>query len=410
MGNCVCRRSSRTKYEVRRFCDWCDAKENSGVCICRNTVGSCLCPPNAAPSPSCVFFSPRIQALLEGNRTEEETTKDHWTGVQPTSQAEEERIGEENRKYFDEVLVNHPDWGDLFTKFVGLKLGAKIGEGGQAEIFEAQCWFNRERSGAHWVAKVWKVGVSLKDLEQQWPPEMLNKLSQQNRDWPFKNICGATFIRGGKFKNRFAFVMRRHWGDLRTLIDQRMHNLLCNYKNHGPPFRKIEDVYRLIWVISEDLCKMHEAGVLHRDIKASNILLYSPYKGAHPVVIDFECSMGVTGTGFFRAPEILEQVQKRVPCNELVFTEKADIYSFGMMCYEVITGCIPFEGYPLSDYSIVLSGERPRLPHDLNPNLQELILACWQHDPQLRPTSLEIYTKLEYLKNLSSRGIYLSMK
>jgi serine/threonine protein kinase len=102
--------------------------------------------------------------------------------------------------------------------------------------------------------------------------------------------------------------------------------------------------------------------------------------------------VGVTGTGFWRAPEVLEQVKRRVPSQELVFTEKADVYSFGMMCCKVVTGCIPFEGHPPNGYDVVLSGGRPRLPHDLNPRLKEIIVDCWQHDPQLRPTSFQLYS------------------
>lgn len=57
--------------------------------------------------------------------------------MDPECEAELEKIGEENRKYFDEVLVKHAEWGRFFTRFNDVELGAKIGEDGQADIFAA---------------------------------------------------------------------------------------------------------------------------------------------------------------------------------------------------------------------------------------------------------------------------------
>ena len=320
--------------------------------------------------------------------------------VDAESEAELERVGEENRKYFDEVLVNHPQWGAFFGRFEDLEVGAKIGEGGQAEIFAASSKSFRDPNvdGLQLVAKVWKEGVSLRDLEQQWPPQMLS-IARGKKEWPFWNLYGGVFIRDGELKNRFAFVMQRHGGDLRTFLDERMLQLVRN-DTHGAPFNNIRDVLKLILDVSNDLQKMHDGGVLHRDIKASNVLLSGLLCDAQPlpVLIDYECSLGVTGTGFWRAPEILEQVNKGVPSYEVVFTEKADIYSFGMLCYEIITGCIPFESHPQnSDFSFVLGGDRPELPEDLNPRLRELVLDCWHHHPYFRPTSSEICERLQSL-------------
>ena len=120
---------------------------------------------------------------------------------------------------------------------------------------------------------------------------MLSKVAQGAKKSPFRNIYGGAFIRDGESRNRFAFVMRRWWGDLRTFIDERMLKVLPSDR-HDPLFNNIKQVVNLIFTAWIDLQKMHEAGVLHRDIKASNVLLYDGGAWGAINVIDYECSVG----------------------------------------------------------------------------------------------------------------------
>ncbi|KAG0554246.1 hypothetical protein KC19_12G076300 [Ceratodon purpureus] len=391
--------NSTSNYdEIEQLCDRCSGVRSTGPCSGKEK-GTCCCTPNGLPSPLCVYYSPRIMGLLNGEKTELETMREHWTALDP---AKTEKIAKKNRKYFDKVLAKHPEWGDFFRRIEHLELGEKIGEGAQAEIFAASSsprMGNRSKREVPLVAKVWKEGVSLKHLERQWPPEMMSQLSQESIEWPFKNIYGGVFIRKGKFKNRFAFVMERYECDMRTYIDRQMLEMLQK-KSHGPPFQDVHDVYRVLRSVALDLAQLHEAGVVHRDIKASNVLKGDNFLNGlgATFVIDYECSVGVVGTGFWRAPEILEQLQKRVRSCNMVFTEEADIYSFGMMCYELVTGCIPFEGHPQNDYSIVLRGERPSLPNDLSAELSSIIVECWHQDPLSRPSASTLLKKLRTLR------------
>jgi serine/threonine protein kinase len=80
--------------------------------------------------------------------------------------------------------------------------------------------------------------------------------------------------------------------------------------------------------------------------------------------------VGVVGTGLWRAPEILRQLKNKVLTSELVFTEKCDVYSYGMTCYELVSGHVPFEDYecrPQEGRDLVLKGKRPELPPSLDP-------------------------------------------
>jgi serine/threonine protein kinase len=69
------------------------------------------------------------------------------------------------------------------------------------------------------------------------------------------------------------------------------------------------------------------------------------------------------------------------------YTPAVDVYGFGMVCYELLTGHIPFqyEGIRRPDYDVVLSGRRPKLPEYLSPGMTQLLLKCWHHDPCQRP-------------------------
>ena len=83
---------------------------------------------------------------------------------------------------------------------------------------------------------------------------------------------------------------------------------------------------------------------MHRDLKASNSLLgvhNEPFPGMESSdfdhrwtdcdVADFECSMGVVGTYYWRAPEILEAIRNRTwSSTPNVFTYKTDVYSYAM--------------------------------------------------------------------------------
>jgi serine/threonine protein kinase len=84
------------------------------------------------------------------------------------------------------------------------------------------------------------------------------------------------------------------------------------------------------------------------------------------------------------------------PTLEPTYTAKADVYSFSMTCYEVLTGCTPFSSLPRSAvYERVMAGERPELPADTDTRLYNLIQMCWDTDAQKRPTFKEIRSSLE---------------
>jgi serine/threonine protein kinase len=85
------------------------------------------------------------------------------------------------------------------------------------------------------------------------------------------------------------------------------------------------------------------------------------------------------------------------------FSAKADVYSFGMVCYEILTGHHPFDGHPRSNYDLVLSGQRPELPSFVNKGMTSLLHMCWEADPVKRPDWFDIKCYLKSLRDHNDR-------
>jgi len=147
--------------------------------------------------------------------------------------------------------------------------------------------------------------------------------------------------------------------------------------------------------IAEEMFNLHESGVPHRDLKASNILLQHNFRVGNNhfffvnhiriVVADFECSIGVLGTGFWKVPKILTTLRNTsIVTNEQ--WKKVDVYSYSMTCFEIVTGLIPFNGElenTRDDCQLVIEDRRPHLPSDLDDAMKDLITKCWEPNPEL---------------------------
>ncbi|KAK1698425.1 hypothetical protein QYE76_015122 [Lolium multiflorum] len=96
------------------------------------------------------------------------------------------------------------------------------------------------------------------------------------------------------------------------------------------------------------------------------------------------------------APEVLENDESAARR-----TEKADAYSFGMICFELITGKIPFEDNHLQGDNTsknIRAGERPLFPFQAPKYLTGLTRRCWHADPAQRPSFSSICRVLRYVK------------
>ncbi|KAG0585939.1 hypothetical protein KC19_2G050600 [Ceratodon purpureus] len=335
-----------------------------------------------------------------------ERSKSHWSElVESEFDEDEEFVKMDNVEVFKGLQL-HPTRGGFFRTFgydtkerfrTGeLIMGEKFAEGGQAELFHVKITWNNPKdtelsieAKLEWVLKVFKKGTSLRLLQAQWPHGLFKdreevwKRSILKTPQPLK--CTSEVVLGTLLKDgRFAFVLQRETSDLRSYIDYFMTKRAGD--DHGPFSKKV--VEHIIYCIALGMDWLHNLNIVHRDLKASNVLCYIDSNLAWDyVVADFECSVGIIGTGFFRAPEILQACKDRiVNQNQNLFTKAVDIYSYGMTCYEILTGKLPFEGHPTNDYDLILKGERPQVPKYVDGWIHKLLNMCWEFNPVDRPT------------------------
>ncbi|MGA2600828.1 MAG: serine/threonine-protein kinase [Bryobacteraceae bacterium] len=136
------------------------------------------------------------------------------------------------------------------------------------------------------------------------------------------------------------------------------------------------------------LAAAHEKGVLHRDLKPGNVMLDGR---GHVLLTDFGLAALAgeisgneirSGTPAYMAPEQL--AGKEV-------TVRSDIYSLGLVLYEIFTGKRPFEATTLEELTRLQSQATPvslsTLVRDLDPVVERVILRCLDPDPSRRPSS-----------------------
>ena len=153
--------------------------------------------------------------------------------------------------------------------------------------------------------------------------------------------------------------------------------------------------------IAEALEAAHDAGIIHRDLKPGNVkvradgtvkvLDFGLAKSSGPTAPSgsLENSPTITtpamtmqgvimGTAAYMAPE---QAKGKV------VDRRADIWAFGCVLYEMLTGARPFAGEDVSDTLVSILRDDPRwaaLPADTPPNVRQLLRRCLQKDPRMR--------------------------
>ena len=139
--------------------------------------------------------------------------------------------------------------------------------------------------------------------------------------------------------------------------------------------------------------------ILHRDQKPQNIFIGQDKK---PKLGDFGLAKGINSENEstdFHNTETTATLNYMSPesMSKSVYTEKSDIYSFGVTCWEFIHENEAFgdlTGFELIQ-SIVILKKRPPIDQRLNDGIKSLISDCWDDNPDKRPNSKELCFRLK---------------
>lgn len=204
---------------------------------------------------------------------------------------------------------------------------------------------------------------------------------------------------------------------------KRPYSMVLEYVPHGSLYDYVRQ-HELSWPmrlrigydIAVAMYQLHtcKPPIIHQDLKTPNVLIagLNPIDTVVAKVADFGTSSKLYGTQFkgtkardrdvvnptWLAPEIIR---------EEPYTAAADIYPYGIMLWELITGEHPFDEFnyefSLDLESAVMEGKRPTIPQDCPSEFAELIKRCWHNDPGKRPSFADIVNVLlpEVIKEMA---------
>ncbi|KAG0609148.1 hypothetical protein M758_8G161800 [Ceratodon purpureus] len=177
----------------------------------------------------------------------------------------------------------------------------------------------------------------------------------------------------------------------------------------------------LMLQVADAMSYLHSQNMAHRDLKSLNILVnsvHTPGLAEEGYVFAKIADFGLAktkreitryshlthdiGTRRWMAPEIFGTNKDDLHLAD-AFPMKADVYSFGIVCYEILSGEVPYSDvHPTVLYKKLTAPVplRPRLPSSCPTNLASLICACWDGNPRKRPAFADVCRVLRYLKGL----------
>jgi hypothetical protein len=317
-----------------------------------------------------------------------------------------------------------------------LQCGYSGGDAGEPRVINDIRAWEIQYKGLKRLARLGK-GAFASVHKTTWMGESLAEKSFANDEQKFEVFMNELSILIGlshpNILSLYCYASNSHSC---SLVVKLMDDDLCNFIEEKmlddtltAPFDILEAV-GIMLQIAEGMHYLHNNKIVHRDLKSGNVLVkLVSAKGefgvdyVHARVADFGLSkikeMSHTsstqtlniGTTRWMAPELYtasqyDHTNTSTSDVKLRYPFKVDIYSFGMLCYEILTGSRPFYNIMQSQLrERVVEGLRPELPEECPSVLAAMIKRCWEPDPSARPSFSEICEVLRYQKALLILGM-----
>ncbi len=288
---------------------------------------------------------------------------------------------DDSRAQVTVTLQSHPGGLVMGSTFAGrYQVIEELGKGGMGHVYKVFDTTIKEKIALKLISPDIAADA---DTIERFGNEL--KLARKIRH---KNVCGMFDL--NEAKGIYFITMELVQGeDLKSMI--RMSTGLT-----------IGTALSIGRQLCEGLAEAHRLSVIHRDLKPSNIMID---KEGSPKIMDFGIARslqtrGRTGTGvMIGTPEYMSPEQAEGKDVD----PRSDIYSLGIILYEMLTGRVPFAGDTPLAVAMKQKSEPPSDPRSLNPqipaDLSRLVLRCLDKDKARRYTSADaLFVELERIE------------
>jgi serine/threonine protein kinase len=300
----------------------------------------------------------------------------------PTSHARVfEPLGAENRATAQRTgppgapAGKTPDYSKLVGETLDLRyvVTRKIGEGGMSFVYLADDVIRKESV----AIKILSPSLS----QDRTAMARLRREAELGGRLAHPNVCHI--IRLGETSNGLVYVV----------MPFVQGELLCDVTNHAKQL-SLDVTVRYVTDIAAGLQVAHELGIVHRDLKPENIMISrNPDGSERAIVMDFGLAKErqvsaeikkLTATGIvLGTPEFMSPEQLRGK----PLDPRTDVYSLGLMTYEMLTGKLPFLGRTQQEIMIARLRSEPTpiraARPDLNfpPAVEKVMLKSMEREP-----------------------------
>lgn len=282
--------------------------------------------------------------------------------------------------------------GALGLKVQGYKIVRLLGRGGMGAVFEA------EADGKGSVPGVDRVAVKILAQKLAQDPMAIKRFMHEARLTLHLDHRGLVKIYSyGQLEGGAPYIL------MEFLVGESLRSRIAR----AAPL-PIESCLAIGFQLAESLSLAHKHGIVHRDLKPDNVMLIedgAAPKGQRAKVFDFGIAKSVSELGqetlggvktstdaILGTPRYMSPEQCRGGGTKI--SDRSDVYSLGIMLYEMAAGAPPFDGSAPGDLIAQHIVEAPPSLRDAAPaapaDLETLILHMLEKKPQDRPTMQQV--------------------